>query len=170
MESFDWVGARQAPRTFRATESNVLQPAIIANGTMGSWLTRLSDDHGVTALVLEDQPLEKLIDRLFLKLLTRQPSQAEKDRYLAQLQPGYKNRIIPKAKRTLPTETGPRVPVRWVSWSNHVDGPANLLAQEKEAEARRGDPPSPALQTDWRLRMEDVLWAMINSPEWIYAP
>ncbi len=56
-----------------------------------------------------------------------------------------------------------------MSWSNHLDGEANTLAQEKEAEARRGDPPTNALTEDWRLRMEDMLWAMLNAPEWIYT-
>src|SRR5690606_37870183 len=44
MEIFGWRGARQDPVTVRDTESNVLQPAILANGTMGVWLTKLSDD------------------------------------------------------------------------------------------------------------------------------
>jgi hypothetical protein len=168
MESFDWTGARQAPRSQRDTDSNVLQPAILANGTMGTWLTRLSDDHGITRLALEDQPLDRLIDRLFLRLLTRQPSPAERKRYTAILTPGYENRVVPEPKRENAAEIGPRVRERFVSWSNHVDGPANLLAQEREAESRRGDPPTTALQSDWRLRMEDVLWAMLNSPEWVY--
>lgn len=168
MEAFDWTGARQAPRTLRDTESNVLQPAIIANGTMGSWLTRLSEDHGITQLVQEDQPLEQLVDRVFLQLLTRHPSQEERDRFTKLLSSGYDKRIIPKGDRKVEEKKGPRRPVRWVSWSNHVDGPANALAQQKEIEARKGDPPTNALQDDWRLRMEDMLWAMLNSPEWIY--
>lgn len=169
METFDWTGSRQAPRSHRDSESNVLQPAILANGTMGIWLTRLSDDHGVTRLALEKQPVGKLIDRLFLRLLTRKPSRTETQRYTAILAPGYESRIVPEAGRVVDLETGPRVPERWVSWSNHVDGPANLLAQEKEVESRQGDPPTAALETDWRLRMEDVLWAILNSPEWIYT-
>ena len=169
MEAFGWTGARQAPRTLRDKDSNVLQPAIIANGTMGSWLTRLSDDHGVTQLALEDQSLEQLIDRLYLQLLTRHPSQEEKERFTGLLDSGYKKRVVPKGERKVEIKKGPRTPVRWVSWSNHVDGPANALALEKEIEAKQGDPPTRALQTEWRLRMEDMLWAMLNSPEWIYV-
>ena len=170
METFGWRGARQDPVSLRDTESNVLQPAILANGTMGVWLTRLSDDHGITGLALEDQPLDQLLDRLYLRLLTRHPSAEEKERFTVFLTEGYDNRVVPEAQRQAPAETGPRVPVRFVSWSNHLDGPANLLAQEKEAAARRGDPPTAALTRDWRVRLEDVLWAMLNAPEWIYAP
>ena len=65
---------------------------------------------------------------------------------------------------------GKREPERYVTWSNHVDGPANALALEKEQAARRGDPPTNALTADWRVRMEDALWALLNSPEWMYTP
>lgn len=170
METFGWRGARQDPVSVRDTESNVLQPAILANGTMGIWLTRLSDDHGVTQLALEEQPVEQLVDRIFLRLLTRHPSTAEKERYVQMLTPGYESRIIPPESQVTAEETGPRSPVRYVSWSNHLDGAANLLAQEKEIQARQGDPATLALDTGWRLRMEDVLWAMLNAPEFIYAP
>ena len=169
LEAFGWRGARQDPRSLRETEPNILQPAIYANGVMGIWLTRLSDRHGITQLVLEDQPVEQLVDRLFLRLLTRRPTPAEKNRYVRELSKGYDSRIIPESKRIKP-KPKKREPVRYVSWSNHVDGPANALAVEKEAAARKGDPPTNALDTDWRLRMEDVLWAILNSPEWIYTP
>lgn len=169
METFGWRGSRQDPVSLRDTEANVLQPAILANGTMGVWLTRLSDDHGVTSLALEDQPLDVFIDRLYLRLLTRGPSPAERDRHREYLGDGYDERIITEADRPKPVPTN-RKPVRYVSWSNHVDGPANTLAQEKEAEARAGDPPTTALTDDWRSRLEDVLWAILNAPEWIYSP
>ncbi|MAS96133.1 MAG: hypothetical protein CMO55_23270 [Verrucomicrobiales bacterium] len=170
MESFGWRGARQDPVSVRSKEPNTLQPAILANGTMGLWLTRLSDDHGVTQLALEDQSVEQLVDRLFLRLLTRPPTKAEKEKYVAFLSDGYESRIVPEAKRGSDIEPAARVPERYVSWSNHVDGPANLLAQEKEAAARKGDPPSGALDESWRVHMEDVLWALLNSPEWVYTP
>jgi len=169
LKTFGWRGARQDPRSLRDTEPNILQPAIYANGVMSIWLTRLSDRHGVTQLVLEDQHLEQLIDRLFIRLLTRKPTAAEKDAYIRVLSEGYDTRVIPESERTKPTP-GKREPARYVSWSNHVDGPANTLAMQNEAAARRGDPPTNALNDDWRLRMEDVLWAILNAPEWIYTP
>lgn len=170
MQTFGWRGARQDPVSERDTDSNVLQPAILANGTMGSWLTRLSDDNGITKLVMQDEPLDRLIDRLYMRLLTRHPSAEEKERFTKTLSPGYASRIIPLEQRIKPTHSMDRRPERYVSWSNHLDGPANSLAQEKEAKARAGDPPTTALNEDWRLRMEDVLWAMLNAPEWIYEP
>jgi hypothetical protein len=169
LQTFGWRGARQDPQSLRDTEPNILQPAIYANGVMSTWLTRLSDRHGITRLVLEDQPVGQLVDRVFLRLLTRKPSAEEKERYVRFLSEGYETRVIPEAERVKPT-AGKREPVRYVTWSNHVDGPANALAVQKEAEARRGDPPTNALNTDWRLRMEDTLWAVLNAPEWVYTP
>ena len=169
MKTFGWRGARQDPRSQRDTEPNILQPAIFANGVMSVWLTRLSEHHGMTKLALEDQSVERLVDRMFLRLLTRNPSAEEKARYVHFLSEGYDTRVIPESERIKP-KPRKNEPERYVSWSNHVDGPANTLAQQKEAAARRGDPPTNALNNDWRRRMEDVLWAILNAPEWIYTP
>lgn len=169
LETFGWRGSRQDPVSIRTTDPNILQPAIYANGVMSIWLTRLSDRHGITQLALEEQSVEELVDRLFLRLLTRRPTPEEKQRYTAMLSEGYDNRVIPESERVVPT-TGKRAPERYVSWSNHVDGPANVLATQREFEARQGDPPTNALNNEWRLRMEDALWAILNAPEWIYTP
>lgn len=168
METFGWRGARQDPISIRSVDPNVLQPAILANGVMGTWLSRLSDRHALTAVVMEDQTPEELVNRLFLRLLTREPSAAEKDRYVGFIRQGFDERVIPEADRT-PVAKKPHHPVRYVSWSNHLDGEANTLAQEKEAEARAGAPATNALTEEWRLRMEDMIWAMLNAPEWIYT-
>ena len=169
LTAYGWRGARQDPRSLRETEPNILQPAIFANGVMSTWLTRLSDGHGMTQLALEDQPLAELIDRVFLRFLTRPPTADEKERYRQLLSDGYDTRVIPESQRTQP-EPGKREPERYVSWSNHVDGPANALALLREADARRGDSPTHALDDDWRLRMEDFVWAVLNAPEWMYTP
>src|SRR5262249_57970922 len=70
LQAFGWRGARQEPVSVRDVSPDVLQPAILANGTMGTWLTRLSDDHGVTKLALEDRSLDGFLDELFLRVLT----------------------------------------------------------------------------------------------------
>jgi hypothetical protein len=56
----------------------------------------------------------------------------------------------------------------YVTWSNHLDGPANALAGEIEEAARRGDPPTHRLRSEWREAMEDLLWITINKPEAIH--
>ena len=63
-----------------------------------------------------------------------------------------------------------REPLRHVSWSNHLSEEANRIKIELEKRAREGDPPTVALQANWRERMEDMLWALMNSPEFIFIP
>jgi hypothetical protein len=58
----------------------------------------------------------------------------------------------------------------YVSWSNHLDGAANLIKQKQEELARKGDPPTRYLQSNWRERAEDALWALLNAPEMIIVP
>ena len=33
-----------------------------------------------------------------------------------------------------------------------------------------GDPPTTRLEADWRERMEDMVWALVNSPEFVFVP
>jgi hypothetical protein len=168
LAAFGWRGARQDPSSIRETDPNTIQPAILSNGTVGIWLTRLSDDHGVTQLALQDIPEEKLIDTLFLKLLTRKPTAEERERYTAYLSEGYASRIKPTSTARVAEIS--RKPAKYVSWSNHLDPEATTVRLEQEVDARKGDAPTERLDPAWRQKLEDVLWAMLNAPEWVYAP
>jgi hypothetical protein len=169
LEIFGWRGARVDPVSQRETSPNVLQPAIISNGTVGGWLTRLSDDHGVTQLAVEDQPVEVLVERLFLRLLTREPSVQERELYTSLLARGYEERMVP-AEKLSKKAPQPRVREKYISWSNHVDAEANVLRDKHSEQARQGDEPTTRLDAGWRSRLEDVVWALINAPSWITAP
>lgn len=163
LEVFGWSGARPVVSSgIRDASPNVLQPALLANGTMMTWLTRLSEDHGLTALALEDQPLETFVDRLFLRLFTRPPSAKERAEHIAALREGYDSRRT-FAKISPPASVPRR---KYVSWSNHNIPEANSLRLEEDAEAKQGDAPTARLTPEWRSRFEDVLWAMLNAPEW----
>jgi hypothetical protein len=168
LASFGWRGARQDPVSKRDQEANVLQPAILSNGTMGVWLTRLSDDHGITALALRDQTVEEMVDTLFLQLLTRKPTAEEKARYVAHLSGGYDTRKV--ANPPVAKVEGPRERPKFVSWSNHLDPEATTVRMEEEAAARAGDTPTLKLEAAWRQKLEDVLWALLNAPEWVFVP
>jgi hypothetical protein len=167
LSAFGWRGARQDPTSIRDQAPNVLQPAILSNGTVGIWLTRLSDDHGVTQLALRKQSVDQLVDNLYLKLLTRLPTKDEKDLYVKHLTPGYESRVQTfKMKR----EGSTRTREKYVSWSNHLDAEATLVRQAQENAARQGDPSTGNLDDNWRMRLEDILWAMLNAPEWAFSP
>ena len=166
MSAFGWRGARQDSASVRDTSSNALQPAILAHGIMSSWLTRFSDDHELTAVVLCDQTVEALVDELFLRLLTRPPTKQERQQYVAYLSPEYCDRILSNPLPVKPVHLAPKL----VTWTNHLLPESNIVKQEMEVAARRGNPPSPRLLPAWRIRCEDVIWALINSPEMIYRP
>ncbi|WP_243838987.1 DUF1553 domain-containing protein [Prosthecobacter fusiformis] len=166
LEAFGWRGSRQDPVSSRENSPNALQPAILSNGTVAVWLTRLSDDHGITSLALQDMPLDQLVDTLYLRLLTRKPTAAEREQYIAYLSEGYDSRM----QEVSPPVSGPRYRTKYVSWTNHLDAEANALRMEEETAARAGDPPTERLKEEWRNRLEDVLWALLNAPEWVFAP
>lgn len=168
MQAFGWRGARQDAASVRDTAANALQPAILANGTMSVWLTRLTDDHGITKLALEDQPLERLVEQLFLRILTREPTSQQRMLLAEYLRPGYESRRRNAA--AIPARAPAHAPKLYVSWSNHLDPDSTILRQHEEAAARRGDPPTERLTPAWRERLEDVVWALVNAPEFVFSP
>jgi hypothetical protein len=86
----------------------------------------------------------------------------ERATYAAALSEGYQARRVAGAFTAPP----PPPPRKFVAWSNHNIPEANTLRLEEEAEVKRGKPPTPRLAADWRARFEDVIWAMLNAPEW----
>ncbi|WP_298859885.1 DUF1553 domain-containing protein [uncultured Gimesia sp.] len=166
MKTFGWRDTRQNPSSSREYTSTALQPAILANGLIGKRFTRLSDDSDFTKLSLQDQPVEELIVKTVMKILTREPSDSELKIFVDLLQPGYAARINKNAKivrrKTLPRNL--------VGWSNHVNSRANEIKVELEHAVKEGDPPTQRLKEDWRNRYEDLLWTLLNSPEFVFVP
>ncbi len=175
LQAFGWRPTRQDPASHRETAPNALQPAILANGIAGSWLVRLSDQHGMTRMALEEIPVETLVERLFLALLTRPPTAEERQRCEEHLRFGYNDRrvVAPAPGVTGASGEQPAIsqrrPVPYVSWSNHLDPSATIVRQQQEDAARRGDPPTDRLVPEWRERLEDVLWSLVNSPELVFT-
>ena len=168
LETFGWRSSRQSPQTIREEEATVLQPAIIANGTLGRRFTRLSDDSEFTKLALKDQPASTLVNSVYLRAMTRQPSSEERAMFVELLSDGYDKRINKgEINKPLP----PLPPLRTgVGWSNHLHPDANTLQIETHEEVNQGDPPTKRLTSEWRERFEDMLWALMNSPEFVFAP
>lgn len=165
--SFGWRNSRQEPTSYRIEEPNALQPGVLGNGVMGGWLTRLTDESEVTRLCLEASSPEQLVEDLFLRYLTRFPTDTERDQYVALLSDGFDYRIIP-ADKVMPPPSPKRYP--HVSWSNHLDSEANSIKQMQEEDARAGDLPTRFLRDTWREQAEDAIWALFNSPEMILIP
>jgi hypothetical protein len=166
LETFGWRPSRQDPITVRDEATTPLQPALLANGTVAGRIARLSDDSAITALCLEDQPAEALVRAVYLRLLSRTPDDTETSRLVAYLGDTYEGRIVPGAAAN-PRATSA---ARRVSWSNHLSPEATTIQIEREKAARAGDPPTARLTGAFRERMEDIVWALINSPEFIFLP
>ncbi len=168
LENFGWRPSRQEPKSLREAEPNMRQPAIVGNGSLGVWVTTLSEDHAFTALATRpDLTLDQLVESVFLRVLTREPTSEERTVYKDLLGEGFADRIVPEAKRP---PVARREPLMHVAWSNHLSEEANRIKIEMEKRAREGDPPTVALRPQWRERMEDALWSLMNSPEFVYLP
>jgi hypothetical protein len=167
LEAFGWLGARQNPRTDRETDPNVLQPGVLANSLMSSWITRVSAGGGLAELAVTAQSPEALVDSVFLRFLTRLPTAQERARFAAALAPGFPGRLLPpSAVKPLPELQ----PLGKISWSNHLTPEATQVKIEMERRARAGDPPDPRLASEWRETFEDFVWAVINVPELVWIP
>lgn len=167
LQTFGWRASRPDPISVREESVTPLQPALLANGLVAARVARLSDDSAFTALCLEDQPPEALVRAIYSRILSRPPSDLESSRIVEYLGATYPERVVPGAK-ALPLES--RQASRRVSWSNHLSPEATRIQLEREQAVRAGDPPTPRLTTVFRERMEDVVWALVNSPEFVYVP
>ena len=166
MTTFGWRQSRQSPSTDRDDAASPMQTLILANGVLGTRMARLSDDSAFTDLALRNLPLRELIDESFLRVLSRAPEDSERKLYANLLEPVYANRIVAGAQaRSTKRESDGRV-----SWSNHLSAEASLIRMEEERKLRFGDQPTARLQKDFRERYEDMLWALINSPEFAMVP
>ncbi len=164
---FGWREMRQNPATERETEPNVLQPAAVANGIIGSGrASRLSDDSAFTQMAIEAKSVDGLIEQTFQRILSRKPSAAELADIRPHIAPGFDKRKTNVDPDSVPRREKPHA----VSWSNHLSAEATTIKMEMERLARAGDEPTVQLESDWRERMEDIVWTLINSPEFVFLP
>jgi hypothetical protein len=167
LTTYGWRDSRPSALTAREVEPNVLQPLTLANGVLGNRIAGLSDDHSVTRLALVEQPPDELVGQIFLTFLSRPPTEGESRPLVELLRPGYERRAV-AASEGSPRQTRARRSA--VSWSNHLSPEATRIKIEMERAARAGDPPTERLEAEWRERLEDVVWAVVNSPEFVFVP
>lgn len=167
LESFGWRASRPDPLTTRSNETTVLQPAMIANGIVAKRISQLSDDSAFTELALTVKSPEEFIDSVTQRILTRPSTAAERQLFGDLLRDGFESRIVP-GKHPIRRSQPPRQ--TGVSWSNHLKPEANLRKQRLAEELAFGDPTTSRLNADWRERAEDMIWSLINSPEFLIVP
>lgn len=165
LASFGWNGSRQAPKDVRNTITTPLQPMILFNGLMSQRIVRLSDNSQITELCLEDQTVEQLVDRLFLVTLSRFPTDSQRAVFTQHLAPSFSKRLTGEEKETLPPLSDFQP-----DWKKHLEGEQTLLMMKAQKSVDRGEPPTRRLSSEFRKRVEDVVWSLINSPEFIFIP
>jgi hypothetical protein len=135
LESFGWIGARQSPRTDRELDPNVLQPGVLANGIVSTWMTRAAYESELSRIAIDAQDARELVDTLYLRFLSRHPYPKEAEKFVAVLEQGFAERIVPYQKRVAIEELEP---LRKVTWSNHLMPEATTIMMELERRARLG--------------------------------
>jgi hypothetical protein len=163
---FGWRESRQSPLSVRDDTPNVLQPAMLANGPAGNRIVRLSDDSGLTQLCLQEQTAAELLKKIYVRILSRSPTDSELATMLPIVSEGFTARVKAGDYAHEPASAG----VTQVSWSNHLSPEATKIKMEMEKAARLGEPATKRLDGDWRERMEDVIWSLVNSPEFVFIP
>jgi mono/diheme cytochrome c family protein len=167
LEAFGWNGARQKPVFVRESESNVLQPGILENGTLTQALSRASWKSKLADLAVDAKSPEALLDQLFLRYLSRKPQPSERDTFLPDLRSGFETRLAPQDQIVEPT--APK-PLRLVTWLNHVNPDANTIQQEIENRVQKGPSPDPRLRPEWREIYEDIVWSLITHRDFVWMP
>ena len=168
LTTFGWRQARQDPATVRDDGPSPMQTLMLANGPMGTRIARLSDDSRFTRLALEDRPLDELVHETCLRLLSRPPTRDESNVFTDYLQPTYNDRRVHGI--TLADIDPSKKTDQRVSWANHMSEESNLIRMQEERLVRMGDEPTEALQPAFRERYEDVIWALVNTPEFMLVP
>jgi hypothetical protein len=166
LEAFGWRASRQDPLTVRDREPTVAAPAILANGIIGKRAAQLSEDSIFVALALDAKTPDEFVTRITRQILSREPTEAERKLFVELIAEGFDAR-----KTGSPPGARPGWPKRdGVSWSNHLSSQSNELRVLWQKQVEKGDPPTTLLTADWRERAEDLVWTLVNSPEFVWIP
>ncbi|MEO1529830.1 MAG: DUF1553 domain-containing protein, partial [Planctomycetota bacterium] len=167
MQAFGWSGSRQRPIHTRNTDANVLQPGVLANGVLVQSLSRASLSSTLADIAVDAESPGAIVDKLFLRFLSRLPDKEEQAFFNSQLREGFSDRIVAENDR-IPPSTEEPLPL--VHWFNHLRPRANEIQLENERRVRVGPPADPRLKPAWRQRFEDVVWSLINHDEFVWMP
>jgi len=167
LEAFGWTGTRQQPIAGRETDPNLLQPGILANGTLSMSLTRAADQSTLAQLAIDAETPEALLDSLFLRFFARYPNTQEKSDFI----PALADRFD---ERQLPADQVQRPPIQNLlpvaTWTNHLVPEANDIQNEWQSRVIRGPAPDPRLRPEWREVYEDIVWSLVNDRQFVWIP
>lgn len=162
LSAFGWRESRPNPISEREGTRTLVQPLVLSNGDATHRVTQLSDDSAFTRIAITSSSVDQLASQTYLQLLNRPPSESEKQIVRFFLSEGFAERLNPGAPKMVPYAHQFRTAV---SWSNHLHPDATKIKLRIEELVRQGDPSTKQLKPAWREKMEDLVWALINSPE-----
>ena len=169
LQAFGWVGARQGPINRRESSPNVMQPAMMNNGLLLRDNARLDMVSKFTLAARQASSVDQLIKQTYLRILSRQPSSSEYALFRELLSEGFDTRLVELSdEEAHRIRWSRRLPRNLVTWSNHLHPRANEIKTELRQAVQQGAIKSPHLESQWRERMEDFVWVLFNSPEFIY--
>lgn len=164
MMAYGWRQNRQEPVNHRLESITPLAPLVLAHGVAVNRAVDLADHGALVELCLQEQSVEDLVTQLWLRFYGREPLAVEQARYVALLSAGYDERRTGEPRMKRQVDRSP------LAWSNNLDAKANQIGEDRQRKSLDGDPPTRRLTDDWRNRVEDMVWVMINSPEFIFVP
>jgi len=167
LQAFGWKGARQQPITGRNLDPNVLQPGILANGTLVTHLSRVTHQSDLAELALRASSVDELVETMFLRVLARRPGAGELKQFSVALREGFADRVIPEAEVEPVVEPEP---LPQITWFNHQRHEATKVQNAVEKRVRQGPPADPRLRPAWREKLEDMVWSLINHREFVWIP
>ena len=160
-KAFGWRDQRPNPVSVRNDDPHALQPLAMANGELMHRLVKFTDRSYFTELSKRAGTLDQYGEQLFLNTLSRLPSDGERDWLRNELGAVWDRRLVPPELRETRKEESR---VREVTITD------SIAAHEYIMQVRRGEPATAALTPSFRRQAEKVLWAVLNSPEFIFLP
>ena len=169
MQAFGWTGARQNPINRRESSPNIMQPAMMNNGIVVRDNTRLDMVSEFTQLARQVTAVDDLVTKTYQRILSRQPSVTERELFTSLLNEGFEERLLEiSEEQAEQIRWSRRLPRNRVSWSNHLSAKATEIKLELRQAVQQGAVASPHLDSQWREKMEDFVWVLFNSPEFLY--
>jgi hypothetical protein len=146
-------------------EAGPSQPLLLANSLMVNHALRLTEDSGLLPHCLQATSPADLAERLFVCVLARRPDAHERAAIAAVLTPGFDRRLTGK-----PAARQAARPAAHVDWDRHLQGATTTELLQAARSIRQGPAPTARLSADFRERAEDVVWALVNCPEFVLVP
>jgi Protein of unknown function (DUF1553) len=159
--AFGWRDQRPDPISVRNDDANPLQSLTLANGALTNRLIRLTESNYFARLAATDISLNQFGEQLMLNTLSRRPTKWESEWLRSRLDNVWDGRRVSAVAGGIGGASDSAVNVKYQDM---------LDAYKYIAESRKEELATRALTENFRRSFEQVLWVIVNSPEFIFVP